>query len=124
MNDRFKFRAWNKETKTMHYGAEQTYDCLTGIPVVYLSSFGDVLDDEDYIVEQCTGLRDKNANLIFDGDVVRISGMQESFEVVYAENLCGFGLKHSDGLITSVMSSVLGGVEVVGNIHENPELLK
>lgn len=85
---------------------------------------------EDFInfwaddVEQSTGLKDKNGKLIFDGDVVRINGVQESFEVVYAENLCGLGLKHADGLITSVTPSVLGCVEVVGNIHENHELLE
>ena len=124
MKDRFKFRAWNKEKKTMHYKAEQTYDCLDGIPLIYKSSFGDVLDDENYIVEQCTGLKDKNGKFVFEGDVVRLDGLDEVFIVVYEENFCGVGLKHSDGLATSVTPSILKNSEVIGNIHENAELLK
>lgn len=114
-NDRLKFRApyfKNNEFDGFVY-FEAGYDCKRPSDHGYLGRR-----------EQCTGLKDKNGNLVFECDVVRINGVQESFEVVYAENLCGFGLKHSDGLITSVTPSILGGVEVVANIHKNPELLK
>ena len=122
MNDRFKFRAWNKETKTMHYGAEQTYDCLMGIPVVYLSSFGDVLDDEDYIVEQCTGLKDKNGKLIYEGDILYCmvncprKGIVEFYRNAFCLNENG---SYSEDIVFSDKCC-----EVLGNIHENPELLK
>ena len=123
MNDRFKFRAWNKETKTMHYKAEQAYDCMTGTPLFYKSSFGDVLDDENYIVEQCTGLKDKNGKLIYEGDVLsdydgfKILVRWDDLELKY-----GFVpvLKNN----TEDLDIYPNECEVIGNIHQNPELMK
>lgn len=117
MNDRFKFRVWDKVFN--HYWADKEIKENAAWLL-----FPDNDNIENIEIEQCTGLKDKNGKLIFEGDVVRINGVQERFEVVYSENLCGFGLKHTDGLITSVTPSVLGGVEVIGNIHKNEELLK
>ena len=109
MNDRFKFRAWNKETKTMHYNAEQTYDCMTGTPLIYKSSFGDVLEDEDYIVEQCTGMKDKNGKLIFEGDI-----LDNDFVVVWAD--FGWGFERS-GVVTMFQANMTH-FEVTSNIHK------
>ena len=125
MNDRFKFRVWNKIKKTYSDIPYGSYALSDSGELLWIESNCDCSETntEDYIVEQCTGLHDENGKLIFEGDVVRINGMQERFEVVYSENLCGFGLKHADGMITSVTPSVLGGVEVIGNIHKNEEFV-
>lgn len=129
MNDRFKFRAWNKETKTMHYEAEQTYDCMDGTPLIYKSSFGDVIDDENYIVEQCTGLKDKNGKLIYEGDIIELTRSRNygfvrrgaKLEVTWNTfNCCGFGFGSFGNLTEKCAANCI----VVGNIHENAELLK
>lgn len=118
-DDRFRFRAWNKETKTMHYKAEQTYDCLDGIPLINKSSFGDVLDDENYIVEQCTGLKDKNGKLIYEGDILSCmvncprKGVVEFYRNAFCLNENG---SYSEDIVFSDKCC-----EVIGNIHENPE---
>lgn len=137
MNDRFKFRAWNKETKTMHYNAEQTYDCMTGTPLIYKSSFGDVLDDENYIVEQCAGIKDKNGKLAFEGDIVKTkhddvgvviySGHFLEWRIVFKKGRKHlldnkeFGVPMFDFTENAIGKNIL---EIIGNTHQNPELLK
>jgi uncharacterized phage protein (TIGR01671 family) len=67
--DRFRFRAWNKEEKKYYYDAEKTYDYL--INGIMSESFGVLLEDDRYIIEQCTGIKDCNGKLIYEGDLVR-----------------------------------------------------
>lgn len=83
-------------------------------------------------VGQFTGLKDKNGKKIFEGDVVRYSmreiGGKDSFAtnpVIFAEGGFAVGcyfLNHWlwDGLDGNIR---IDGIEVIGNIHDNPELL-
>lgn len=81
MNDRFRFRAWYQpswEEHRMLYDVEQTYDFLRGTPEsVHADSFGEVLEDSNFVVMQCTGLRDKNGlNLLFECDIINMEGIK------------------------------------------------
>ena len=70
------------------------------------------------IVEQCTGLKDRNGKLIYEGDIVReISKREPEYEeyITAVEwNNCGFNLYREDEY----------DFLIIGNIHENPELLE
>lgn len=63
------------------------------------------------VIEQFTGLKDKNGVEIYEGDIVYIHG--------YGEYLCEFPFLE---LYDAVIENDIG--KVIGNIHQNPELLK
>ena len=72
---------------------------------------------------QYTGLTDKNGRKIFEGDIVRIDGQEELFTVVWVCDTARFGLQSKTQLLYFEFG--LGSrIEVIGNIHENADLLK
>ena len=80
-------------------------------------------------VGQYTGLTDKNGKKIFEGDIVKDEQAQMLGKVVYATAADGF-----DGMAGFMVDDIDDGlqnyngfwhlVEVIGNIHDNPELLE
>ncbi len=117
MNDRFRFRAWSKQL--------QSFIDIEKTAVLHLAEY-----DSDFIVEQCTGLKDKNGRLIYEGDIVKATFKYMGSKT---ENLC-FAVAFSDGAFGyfdelgrfGLLANLGTGVmfKVVGNIHEKPELLK
>lgn len=140
MNDRFRFRAWDKQDKELIYEAENTYDCQSyNGHIIWHDNFAGLLDDEErYTVEQCTGLKDKNGRLIYEGDILdfdlsipKNGGHYRG--IVYWQkqnNLIGWmisSLRHTgswDIRQIAHPNDWMTWAEVIGNIHENPELLE
>ena len=77
-------------------------------------------------VGQFTGLTDKNGKKIFEGDIVRCIGLglfgQEMVgHIVYGD--CCFSVKKRKSPSRPAMD-LCNNFEVIGNIHDNPELLE
>lgn len=130
MQDRFRFRAWDKRSKKYE---DNIQNCVEAFNTITLKSactkcFNDFLENENiFEIEQCTGLKDKNGKLIYEGDIIR--GVWEKVKVEYVVKWDEYGAQfvlevlNDDG---SADFNILGleHLEIIGNIHENPELLE
>lgn len=84
-----------------------------------------VVDPET--VGQYTGLTDKNGRKIFEGDIVKIplyAGCQEkAIAVVAWDILCAVFYLHGKRVNTDFYHYFGNDCEIIGNIHDNPELI-
>ena len=90
---------------------------------VYIGRWGEEMRSvKPETVGQFTGLTDKNGTKIFEGDILSENGYL--FVVVWDQAWARFKLQH-DGRCYQYPEWNRGiQMEIVGNIHDNPELLE
>jgi len=93
-----------------------------------LRNDGEWHSDLEGVFLQYTGLKDKNGKEIYEGFIIEMEGWEPKRNIVGFAN-GGFGFKnsmsdyyHSD--ISYVETSRGNAATVIGNIYENPDLLK
>ena len=139
-----KFRAWDKLEKAYLNEEDIAIDNLGNIFIFEIYDKNDtdlwytrMLPDPDnnrHVIEQYTGLKDKNGTEIYGGDIVEVKHSDWTEPTIHVVKWCGdekypaFNLKpeldEAVNSIALVAQSDFFSVKVVGNIHENPELLE
>ena len=120
-----KFRAWVKSRSLMAFDVVDIYDDNLYVDGRYYCCFGDILDDDDIILEQFTGLRDKNGREIYEGDIYKCEDEDGPQIVEYYEGYEGDSHPVQGFIFCSFFreDNVISDIEVIGNIHETPELV-
>lgn len=124
-----RFRAWDKEFKEM-----VQVDALVFDEQIIKATYKNrnvVKDDlKNYVLMQSTGLKDKNGKEIFEGDILKVTNLQSWLEVVsFNEDKAMFVSKEikrdiEETPLYDLFNTDIFEVEIIGNIHTNPELLE
>lgn len=141
MQDRFKFRVWNKLSNTMTYNfmfgnfmqkSLEDYEKKDWVGLNYEPDyicFNNKAIEDNLVIMQSTGLKDKNGKLIYEGDILiqkeENAGPTKKL-VIWEEDGGYLGLKDLKKSFFGVVTFHRFGYtyEVIGNIYENPELLE
>ena len=117
MKDRFKFRVWDKIFNKYWTDKEINENAAWLL-------FPDNDNIENIEIEQCTGLKDKNGNLIYEGDLVNLEGYGVC-QVIWSDDTAEFMFKNlNEDLCEHVDTMLMYDWEVVGNIHKNKEVVQ
>lgn len=143
MEDRFLYRAWDKELKKMYYstGSSSSND---GGACWYSPWMFQLPRDHfvaDLIIIQSTGKRDIDNKLLFDGDIIshKFHVWRDSkkvfIEKIYPISWGNVSFEEGDGWEINFDGWKMGNhyldnlyfkeneIKLIGNIYENPELL-
>lgn len=113
-----KFRAWGKDgwIDSQFFIDAKDGKAFDSLVITPHSSYSPIMRAGEVTLMQFTGLFDKNGKEIYEGDVIEFmhSGKKVRALVEWIDNDAGFN---------SVQHNPLDN-EIIGNIYENPELIK
>lgn len=123
-----KFRAWdikNERFVNIVRLIPDQFGELDYADVVYNGKIYKLYQSE-VVLEQDTGLKDKNGEEISEGDIVLdYYDGDDAFIVAWDKDTASLRLTGTDNIVSASFDNFYSDkdLEVIGNIHENPELL-
>jgi len=130
MNREIKFRIWCKGASTnANFNKPCWIQPTDFILLKYYRCFQDVIESDDFVVQQYTGLKDKNGKEIYEGDICNAGMVTGPIEFIIGSfSLASNPLIEFMPKDTCVFSPDFDpswiDVEVVGNLCENPDYFK
>jgi len=94
-----------------------------GLPHYYYDDWAKYKVKKDAILMQFTGVKDKNGKEIYEGDIVIHKFNPGNHIVEYCKDSVSFQMDMSNCVLDQEMGCGYDSVEIIGNIHENPNLL-
>ena len=132
MNREIKFKFWNKKNSRFLQNDNNSIDKTIFDLWDWVEVMGTCTSFPmgDYVFVQCTGLTDKNKKEIYEGDILDFTARYKQtgpVEVIYYGASFGCVVTDDGGLkefwnLSHIVQQHYP--EIIGNIFENPELLK
>ena len=132
MNREIKFKFWNKKNSRFLQNDNNSIDKTIFDLWDWVEVMGTCTSFPmgDYVFVQCTGLTDKNKKEIYEGDILDFTARYKQtgpVEVIYYGASFGCVITDDGGLkefwnLSHIVQQHYP--EIIGNIFENPELLK
>lgn len=118
MNRIIKFRVWDKKTNQWVETYSSTHNSCVNI--------NEIFSQKEFIFQQFTGLKDDKNKDIYEGDILRVESYDGWFdkEPNYYNLLVEYRISPSGESDLSGFLYIPKFREVIGNIYENPELLR
>lgn len=135
ISNNLKFRVWDNDEK--RYRDDDVIDgsfllstegilwSVEGIPWNRRNCKLYLADEERFVVEQCTGLEDKDGALIYEGDIIEMTRYVfigdikvERYAVEHSKMLARWRLGKS---CIYLNTDTAAECKIVGNIHQNAE---
>lgn len=124
-----RFRAWDKSFQK--YCENVIVSTINGEITVYgrlVNGNTALIPSTHVVLEQCTGLKDKNGRLIYEGDIIQhdTAAGPKCWPVVFKNGCFVLPYESGEAWLGKVIEHCPydSGVVIAGNIHENPELLE
>ena len=118
-----EFRAFNKKDKRFYEIMLSLNFDGKACSATFMSTLGDekIVPIDEFELVEYTGLKDKNGKKIFEGDIVRHIGTTRTIQ--WDNYYLTLALSSGKSYI-SLTTDDASDIKIIGNIFENPELLK
>lgn len=122
MNDRLKYRIY--DTVEGEYIEVDAVRLTPNGIVVWTEKTEPELNPKRYIIEFCTGLKDRHGKLIYEGDIVTC-GDDREWVVIWDDTFWQVKEIRQDGCINiNVLTwCTYDEIEIIGNIHQDKNTL-